>query len=69
MKNSANYMLSIEPRSPERIAQVQILLSVLQSESIYITNIGCRCSMLLKTLITVQFDRMLLQDSKHSRNR
>lgn len=29
-KNSANYIFNIEPRSPERLAQVQILLSILQ---------------------------------------
>lgn len=29
-KNSVNYMFNIEPRSPEKLAQVQILLSILQ---------------------------------------
>jgi len=65
-KNSADYILIIELRSPERIVQAQVYFLVLKSESKYIINIGCCCSMLLKTLIMVQFDGMPLQDSKHS---
>lgn len=65
-KNSADYMLIIELRSSERIAQAQVQFLVLKSDSKYPTNAGCCCSMLLKTLITVQFDGMSLQDSKHS---